>query len=111
MVGDYYRYVCEVSTLEELDQSKQEARKAYEEAATIEMQPCSAVKLALALNQSVFFYEIMKDTVNACKITQTALDQAIDKVDELGESEFKEAKTIIDLMRENLNQWQTEEAG
>ena len=73
------------------------------------MQPCSAVKLGLALNQSVFFYEVMKDRAQAIKITDQALNQALSKIDELGEAEFKDAKTIIELMKENLNAWQHED--
>ena len=109
MVADYHRYVCEIATGERLETAKDEAKKHYEEASAIEMSPCSAVKLGLALNMSVFYYEVMKDRTNACKFADNALNLALNKIDELGENEFRDAKTIIELMKENLNLWQMED--
>ena len=110
MVADYHRYTCEVATGERLETAKADAKKFYEEANNIELNPCSAVKLGLALNLSVFYYEVMKDRQNACKYADTALNAALSKIDELGENEFRDAKTIIELMKENLGLWQMEDA-
>lgn len=109
MVADYHRYTCEVATGERLETAKNDAKKFYEEANNIELNPCSAVKLGLALNLSVFHYEVMKDRVNACKYADSALNAALSKIDELGENEFRDAKTIIELMKENLGLWQMED--
>lgn len=51
----------------------------------------------------------MKERAQAIRITDQALNQALSKIDELGEAEFKDAKTIIELMKENLNAWQLED--
>ena len=74
MVADYYRYTCEVASGERLETAKTEAKKFYEEANNIEMNPCSAVKLGLALNLSVFYYEVLKDRATACKYADSALN-------------------------------------
>ena len=73
MAADYHRYICEVATSERLDQAKSEAKRLYDEASQIEMNPCSATKLGLALNLSVFYYEVIKDRITACKYADTAL--------------------------------------
>ena len=66
MTGDYYRYMCEIATGEKLSQAKDEAKKHYEEASLIEIPSCSPVKLGLALNFSVFYYEVLNDRYQAC---------------------------------------------
>lgn len=106
MVGDYYRYAAEIATGERLEMTKQEAKKAYEEAYAVEMMPCSPIKLGLALNFSVFYFEICKDAKQACLLADQALQQALEKIDDLGEEEFRDAKSIIELLRENLSLWQ-----
>ena len=57
-----------------METAKADARKYYEEASAIDLNPCSAIKLGLALNLSVFYYEVMKDRVNACKYADIDCD-------------------------------------
>jgi hypothetical protein len=61
MVGDYYRYIAETAQGDKLEQVKREALKAYQEASQLTLPPCNPIKLGLALNFSVFHYEVMKD--------------------------------------------------
>jgi hypothetical protein len=61
MVGDYYRYIAETAQGDKLEQVKNEALKAYDEANKVTLPPCNPIKLGLALNFSVFYYEVMKD--------------------------------------------------
>jgi 14-3-3 protein epsilon len=61
MVGDYYRYIAETAQGSELERAKNEALKAYDEASKIPLPPCNPIKLGLALNFSVFYYEVMKN--------------------------------------------------
>ena len=65
MVGDYYRYIAETAQSEKLEQVKAEALKAYAEAQKIPLPACNSIKLGLALNFSVFHYEVMKDQKRA----------------------------------------------
>lgn len=43
-------------------------------------------------------------------MADTALQAALEKIDDLGEEDFKEAKQIIDLLKENLQTWKEDEA-
>jgi hypothetical protein len=73
MVGDYYRYIAETAQGEKLEQVKREALKAYQEASQLTLPPCNPIKLGLALNFSVFHYEVMKDHKQACTLADEAL--------------------------------------
>ena len=68
MVGDYYRYIAENAKGALMEQVKQKALKAYEEANQITLPPCNPIKLGLALNFSVFHYEVMKNHKAACEL-------------------------------------------
>jgi hypothetical protein len=73
MVGDYYRYIAETAQGDKLESVKNEALKAYAEAQKITLPPCNSIKLGLALNFSVFYYEVMKDQKKACELAEEAL--------------------------------------
>ncbi len=111
MVGDYYRYIAETAQNEKLEHVKREALKAYTEANGIPLPPCNPIKLGLALNFSVFHYEVMKDHKQACTLADSALQAALEKIDDLGEEDFRDAKSIIELLKENLTLWKEEEEG
>ena len=111
MVGDYYRYIAENAKDAKLEEVKQKAKQAYEEANAIDLAACNPFKLGLALNFSVFNYEVLKDHAKACELADNALQQALDKIDELEEDDFRDAKSIIELLKENLTLWKEEEEG
>ena len=54
---------------------------------------------------------MLKDPKKAIQLADAALQQALDKIDELGEEEFRDAKSIIELLKENLTLWKEEEEG
>ena len=109
MVGDYYRYMAENAKGEQLEGVKQKALQAYTEANQIALPPCNPIKLGLALNFSVFHYEAMKNHKAACELADQTLQDALDKIDELEEDDFRDAKSIIELLKENLTLWREEE--
>lgn len=111
MVGDYYRYIAETAQGAKLEEVKSEALKAYTEANGITLPPCNPIKLGLALNFSVFHYEVMKDHKKACQLAEESLQAALDKIDDLGEEDFRDAKSIIELLKENITLWKEEEEG
>ena len=111
MVGDYYRYISENAKGSTLDDAKQAALKAYSEANEIDLPPCNPIKLGLALNFSVFHYEVMKNHGEACVLADKALQNALEKIDDLQEDDFRDAKSIIELLKENLTLWKEEEEG
>ena len=83
MVGDYYRYIAENAKGANLEKVKQGALDAYNQANEITLPPCNPIKLGLALNFSVFHYEVMKNHKAACDLADKALQDALDKIDEL----------------------------
>ena len=109
MVGDYYRYIAENAKGAQFEEVKASAKKAYEDANEIDLPACNPIKLGLALNFSVFNYEVLKDHSQACKLADSALESALEKIDELEEDDFRDAKSIIELLKENLTLWKEEE--
>lgn len=75
MVGDYYRYMAESAHGDVLAKARDGALANYREAeiAGRELQACNPIKLGLALNFSVFHYEVMQDNKQACTLAETAL--------------------------------------
>ena len=56
----------------------------------------------------MFHYEVMKNHAKACELADSALQEALDKIDELQEDDFRDAKSIIELLKENLTLWKEE---
>jgi 14-3-3 protein epsilon len=105
MTGDYYRYLAEFVTGKEHDKS---AAKFYKDALDIaetELTPTHPIRLGLALNYSVCYYEILKDKKKACELARDAFDKAISKLDQLDEASYKDSTLIMQLLRDNLTLW------
>ncbi|CBY13529.1 unnamed protein product [Oikopleura dioica] len=108
MKGDYYRYLAEVASGDDrkaIMQSSQEAYKAAFDVAQSDMPPTHPIRLGLALNYSVFYYEILNDPENACTLAKTAFDDAIAELDSLSEESYKDSTLIMQLLRDNLTLW------
>ncbi|KAI4503966.1 hypothetical protein M0802_001369 [Mischocyttarus mexicanus] len=83
MKGDYYRYLAEVATGETRNAVVDDSQKAYQEAFDIsksKMQPTHPIRLGLALNFSVFYYEILNspDKASVVDDSQKAYQEAFD---------------------------------
>lgn len=63
------------------------------------------IRLGLALNYSVFYYEILNSPEHACKLAKAAFDNAIADLDGLEEDEYRDSATIMQLLRDNLTLW------
>ena len=64
--------------------------------------------MGLALNYSVFYYEIVGSPDLACKLAKQAFDQAIAELDTLEEDEYRDSAAIMQLLRDNLTLWTTD---
>jgi len=51
----------------------------------------------------------MKNHKAAIEMADKALQEALDKIDELEEEDFRDAKSIIELLKENLTLWKEED--
>jgi len=76
MMGDYLRYLAEVTEKEKRKQSADRACDAYNKAqeASTRLAPTNPIRLGLALNFSVFYYEIMNLREKACELAKNAFD-------------------------------------
>lgn len=114
MAGDYYRYLAEFVTSEELPDLQRKSAEFYKAAmdtATTIMDPTDPVRLGLALNYSVCLYEIMKDRDGACTLAKKAFDDAIMRLDRLDEQQYKDGTLILQLLRDNLTLWTSNPEG
>jgi len=72
------------------------------------METTHPIRLGLALNYSVFFYEIRNNQQKACELAKEAFEKAIHELDELNEDSYKDSTLIMQLLRDNLTLWTTE---
>ena len=112
MKGDYHRYLSEFQDGDVRKQSSSDALEAYEQASTIAssaLAPTHPIRLGLALNFSVFYYEILNSPDRACNLAKSAFDDAIAELDTLSEESYKDSTLIMQLLRDNLTLWTSEQ--
>ncbi|KAG8383560.1 hypothetical protein BUALT_Bualt04G0026300 [Buddleja alternifolia] len=108
MKGDYHRYLAEFKTAGERKEAAENTLSAYKSAqdiAVAELAPTHPIRLGLALNFSVFYYEILNSPDRACTLAKQAFDEAIAELDTLGEESYKDSTLIMQLLRDNLTLW------
>ncbi|CAM8923731.1 unnamed protein product [Rhodiola kirilowii] len=108
MKGDYHRYLAEFKTgaeRKEAAESTLSAYKAAQDIANAELASTHPIRLGLALNFSVFYYEILNSPDHACSLAKQAFDEAIAELDTLGEESYKDSTLIMQLLRDNLTLW------
>ena len=115
MKGDYYRYVAEFASGDRHKKAADSAFEAYSKAnqlANEALATTDPIRLGLALNYSVFYYEVKNDPKQACQLAKQAFDDAIAEIEKIEEEDYKDSTTIMQLIRDNLTLWTTElEAG
>ncbi|KAK3735659.1 hypothetical protein QZH41_002566 [Actinostola sp. cb2023] len=111
MKGDYYRYLAEVASDDEKKDAVTESHEAYKEAHSTseELGSTNPIRLGLALNFSVFYYEILNDQAKACELAKKAFDDAIADLDHVPEEKYKDSTLIMQLLRDNLTLWSSEQ--
>mmetsp|Transcript_14812 Transcript_14812/g.21761 ORF Transcript_14812/g.21761 Transcript_14812/m.21761 type:complete len:246 (-) Transcript_14812:181-918(-) len=108
MKGDYHRYLSEFQVGDSRKGSASKALDAYQAASGIassDLPPTHPIRLGLALNFSVFYYEILNSPDRACNIAKQAFDDAIAELDTLNEESYKDSTLIMQLLRDNLTLW------
>ncbi|XP_061675009.1 14-3-3 protein beta/alpha-B-like [Syngnathoides biaculeatus] len=114
MKGDYYRYLAEVASGETKDGFIKNSEESYQEALEIsynEMKPTHPIRLGLALNFSVFYYEIVNSPTKACELAKKAFDDAIAMLENLRDDSYKDSTLIMQLLRDNLTLWMSDAQG
>lgn len=107
MKGDYYRYLGEFLAGDKRKNVIQLAQESYKVASNEAeaLKTTHPIRLGLALNYSVFYYEILNSPDHACKLAKEAFDSAIADLDGLEEDEYRDSATILQLIRDNLTLW------
>jgi 14-3-3 protein epsilon len=123
--GDYHRYLAEFAIGEKRKESADKSLEAYKnatEVAQTDLAPTHPIRLGLALNFSVFYYEILNSPDQACHLAKQAFDDAIagiyilkfqiykfegyltprTELDTLSEESYKDSTLIMQLLRDNL---------
>jgi len=114
MCGDYYRYLSEFNAEGESDYDG--GKKKFPELAEVYYRKAMDVaeqglnethptRLGLALNFSVCYYEILKQPQKACDLAKKSFDSAIEKLDDLNDASYKDSTLIMQLLRDNLTLW------
>lgn len=75
------------------------------------MTPTHPIRLGLALNFSVFYYEILNSPDRACHLAKQAFDDAIAELDSLSEESYRDSTLIMQLLRDNLTLWTSSDNG
>jgi 14-3-3 protein epsilon len=115
MKGDYLRYLAEFQTGEKKKGSAGQANDAYNKANELAtssengLPPTDPIRLGLALNYSVFHYEIRNEPEEACALAKKTFDDAIAELDTLSEESYKDSTLIMQLLRDNLTLWTSSE--
>ena len=114
MKGDYHRYLSEFQQGSARKASASAALDAYQAASSVasaDLPPTHPIRLGLALNFSVFYYEILNSPDRACHIAKQAFDDAIAELDTLSEESYKDSTLIMQLLRDNLTLWTSDTGG
>ena len=74
-----------------------------------QLAPTHPIRLGLALNYSVFLYEVQSKSQEACDLAKQAFDDAIAELDTLDEESYKDSTLIMQLLRDNLTLWTSDE--
>merc|ERR1719215_1100197 len=112
--ADYYRYLAEFKADGDKKAAAENATKAYEEATSVASSGLAVthpIRLGLALNFSVFQYEVLGNPEEACKMARTAFEDAIAELDNVQEDSYKDSTLIMQLLRDNLTLWTSDEGG
>jgi 14-3-3 protein epsilon len=121
--GDYHRYLAEFASGDKRKGAATAAHEAYKarpftdlvdvanslqsatDVAQTELTPTHPIRLGLALNFSVFYYEILNSPDRACHLAKQAFDDAIAELDSLSEESYRDSTLIMQLLRDNLTLW------
>ena len=99
--------MAEFRTGDDRKEASEKSKSAYDQAheAAEKLPTTHPIRLGLALNFSVFHYEIDNNPKIACEIAKKAFDKAITDLDKLHEDQYKDSTLIMQLLRDNLTLW------
>jgi 14-3-3 protein epsilon len=102
--ADYLRYQAEFKTGESRKILANDSLKEYQYATDIankELLPTDPIRLGLALNFSIFCYEILNSIEKFVQISKKAYSDAIGELDSMDEETHKDSFLILQLLIDN----------
>ncbi|KAL3288853.1 hypothetical protein HHI36_003300 [Cryptolaemus montrouzieri] len=108
MKADYCRYMAELSSGNKRSEFASTALKIYQEAsdmARLHLSTTNTVRLNLALNFSVLYYDILNSSRSACLIAKQAFDEAILDIESIHEDSIEITTKIMKSLTDNLSLW------
>jgi 14-3-3 protein epsilon len=109
MAGDFYRYLAEASTARERTQWAERAEQAYRTALALaarEMTRSHPLYLEIAVNFAVCMYDLRGHHKAAIRFAHQTFNDAVKTVDGLAPQPHEEATALMQLLRENLTEWE-----
>ena len=110
--ADYYRYSAEFKTAEGRKEKSDKAAECYKRAMEIgkeNFEKANPQYLGLALNYSVFLYEIEEKKFEAITLADDTFKSAVDFLDSLSEEEYSETTLVLQLLKDNVALWNEEQ--
>jgi len=112
MKADCHRYLGEIGDEDDSSAHRRESAEnsliAYKTASDIaasELPPTHPLRLGLALNFSVFYFDILNSPDRACHLAKRAFDEAVSELELLTEDSYKDSVLLLQLLRDNLTLW------
>lgn len=112
MKADYCRYLAEFSEAQQKSEAAEDARKMYAAAQTIaetSLLVTHPLRLGLALNFSVFLYDVLQLKDEACNTARSAFEHAIGGLDKADDGSYKETTGVMQMLRDNLALWKPDQ--
>jgi 14-3-3 protein epsilon len=109
MAGDFYRYLAEASTARQRAQWAERAEQTYRAALALarrEIARSHPLYLEIAVNFAVCLYDLCGDHKAAIRFAEQAFNDAVKTIDALPPQAHDEATSLMQLLRENLTQWE-----
>ena len=103
MKADYCRYLAEIQRMP-VQQVQAAYVQAYD-AARQALGPAHPLRTGIALNYSVFFYEIVGNHESAIQIAKSAYDEGITAARTLPIDEKDDATEVLNLISSNIKNW------
>lgn len=108
MKADYLRYIAEFSDGDQKLETAENARKMYAEAQSVaesDLMVTHPIRLGLALNFSVFLFDVLQNKGEACNMARSAFEHAIGGLDKAEDGSYKETTVLMQMLRDNLSLW------
>jgi len=108
MKADYCRYIAEFTAGDAKTKAAKSAEDAYAEAEKVaekDLPVMHPIRLGLALNYSVFLYNMQSKPDEACTKARKAFEDCTAALDNVAEDSYNDSTFVRQLLRDNLTLW------